>query len=147
MKIGQTVKNIVKPHIDASTWVGLPFLSQSITHVADMTKGLVIPQQATYQETFEEAMTRLNLTEEDLQRRLKEFRNIQLIFLILAVCAIAYFLWSFLNGIFSNALICLAVFALTCSQLFRYNFWAFQIKQRRLGCTFKQWYSHFFTRS
>ena len=92
MKVGRTVKKIIKPHIDAPTWVDLPFLSNSITSFVNLTKSLIIPEKATYQETFAEAASRLNLTEEDLNKRLKQFLRIQLFFLVLLCFSVAYFL-------------------------------------------------------
>ncbi|MBI5447527.1 MAG: phosphoesterase [Gammaproteobacteria bacterium] len=143
MKITQTVKKVVKPHVDAPSWVDLQFLSKSITSVADMMTGLVVPEKATYHETFEEACVRLNLTEEDLQQRLKQFQRIQWVFISLALLTFAYFLWLIFHAAYNSAVICLAVISVTCSQIFRYNFWAFQVKQRKLGCTFKEWCLHF----
>ncbi len=142
MKIGRTIKNIVKPHVDAPTWVDLNFLSKSITSLVELGNGLIIPQKATYQETFDEAVTRLNLTEEDIQKRLKQFERLQVFFLLLILFALSYCIYLLIEGTFTGALLCLSVVVITFSQVFRYNFWAFQLKQRKLGCTFKEWINH-----
>ncbi len=147
MKVGRTVKNIVKPHVDATTWVDLDSLSKSITGVVALATSLVVPQKATYQESFEEAVARFNLSEADINKRLKQFEQIQVVFLVLILFSMSYCIYLLTKGAIPGAIVCLAVVAITFSQVFRYNFWAFQLKQRKLGCTFKEWLNHLTKRS
>ena len=142
MKITQGIKKIIKPHVDAPTWVDLNFLSSSITNLVNTFKKVGIPKQATYQEEFEEAVSRLNLTEEILNNRLKEFRRLQFIFMMLALFSIFYLIILLLKHKFPNAIICSSFILIISSQSFRDKFWIFQIKQRKLGCTFKEWTRH-----
>lgn len=141
MGIGRGIKNFAKEQVNAPKWAGLDFLSYSITGVVNLTKSLVIPKKATYQETFEEAVARLNLTEEDIAKRLKQFQLMKLLFVALAAFITAYFFVLLFDGSITGCIICLAVLMITFSQFFRYSFWAYQMQQRRLGCTFQEWWN------
>ncbi len=100
---------------------------------------IVVPKKANTVETFEEAMQRLDLTEEDLIERQKEFTRLCYFFLALAMVVVAYALYAAFTGTMMSSLIsfCLALYALT--QAFRFHFWLFQIKNRKLGCSIKEW--------
>lgn len=146
MKIARSVKKFVKPHVDIPKWVALDDMSDSITNVVDLGKTLFIPQKATFQETFEEALVRLNLTEADVAKREKEFIRLQFIFGGFALLVFAYCVYLLLESNFVCAVICFALISIILSQVFRYNFWAFQIRKRKLGCTFQEWLFHFYKR-
>src|SRR3990167_4307748 len=134
MGVFKTVKTFAKDQVDAPTWLGLQTVSGSITKTVELGKRLFIPKKSTYTETFEEAKERIHLTDEDLEKRISHFRKIQYFFL-------------FLKKSFQNTISCLAISGISFSQLFRYNFWIFQIKKRKLGCTFQEWWEHFIKRS
>lgn len=143
MKITTRFKRFVKPHFDVPKWVSLDEMSGNITNIVDYGKTLFIPQQASYVETFEEACKRLNLSEADLKKRRKEFIRLQILYTFFALGVAAYAYDLLLSGNFLCVIICLSLILVIFSQIFRYNFWAFQIKNRKLGCTFKDWLSQF----
>lgn len=147
MGIGRGIKNFAKDQVNAPKWVGLDFLSDTITGLVNTTRSLVIPRKATYQESFEEAVARLNLTEEDIANRLKHFQRAQWLFIVLATLVLIYFFDLLFEGSMTGCIICLAVLAITASQFFHYSFWAFQIKKRKLGCTFQEWWEAIIKRS
>ena len=106
----------------------------------DTTKDLFIPQEATRTETFAEAMQRLNLTEADLEERSHRFLLYAYLFLLCACLSVVYgFYLLFAVASYAGFVLSLAVTALFLAQAFRFHFWFFQIKFRKLGCTFKEW--------
>jgi intracellular multiplication protein IcmV len=99
-------------------------------------------QQAEISETFEEAMIRLNLTEQDLKERKKEFKRL---FIIFSIISVVIFLYSVaiavtkhnIGGFFMG----FAVTLYALSHAFKYHFWLYQINKRKLGCTVREWFT------
>ncbi len=120
-------------------WMSWDYLSETANHFKSLCVDIVVPKQANTVETFEEAMQRLDLTEADLKERQKEFTKLCYFFLALALIVICYALYTAFTGAMLASLIsfCLALYALT--QAFRFHFWLFQIKNRKLGCSIKEW--------
>ena len=142
MGIFRATKSVAGRMIDVRVdkWMSFSSLSEITDRSVQILKDLVIPQKATHPETFEEALTRLNLTEADLKQRQTEFSRLFFFFLSLATLIIAYGLYVAFVGNLISALIafCIALYCL--SHAFRFHFWLFQIKNRKLGCTLSEWF-------
>lgn len=120
-------------------WMSWGYIKETTDRFKILFLDIVIPKKASTSETFEEAMQRLELTEADLVQRKKEFIRLFYFFILLAIGILAYALYMAFLGNLVTALIafCLSVYAL--SQAFRFHFWLFQLKHRKLGCTIKEW--------
>lgn len=92
-------------------------------------------------ETFQEALTRLNLTEADLERRKLQFFKLARIYIVLAIIIFIYMIYLLIVKAFLPVLACLGLLLIVFSQYFRCSFWLYQIRERRLGCTFREWLS------
>lgn len=122
-------------------WLDYDQLKRSTTKIASITRAVFSPEHAERTETFEQAMERLNLTESELQQRYTEFSRLFIIYLLIAVAIFSYSVW--IAFTYKNILgfmmgFCITIFALT--HVFRYHFWMFQIKHRKLGCTLREWF-------
>jgi len=120
-------------------WMSWDYLGETADRFKVLFLDIVIPKKASSAETFEEAMQRLELTEEDIADRKKEFTRLFYFFIILAMAIVGYALYLAFAGTLVASLIafCLALYALT--QAFRFHFWLFQLRNRKLGCTIKEW--------
>ncbi|MCW5156329.1 hypothetical protein [Burkholderia cenocepacia] len=92
------------------------------------------------QETFQEAMTRLGLTEIDL---IQNYRSNAFIFYIslffTATCFLGATYYLFVKHNLLPALAMLSIMLLCLANSFKYSFRAFQIKHRKL-CSVKEWW-------
>jgi intracellular multiplication protein IcmV len=133
----QVAGRLVDVRVDR--WMSWDYISETTERLKNNLTDIVIPKKATYSETFDEAMLRMDLTEEDLAQRKKEFTRLLYYFLGIAFVIIAYALFMAFKGSMITSLIafCLSMYALT--QAFRFHFWLFQLKNRKLGCTIKEW--------
>ncbi len=120
-------------------WMSWDYLGETAERFKILFLDIVIPKKANTVETFEEAMQRLDLTENDLIERQKEFTRLCYFFIFIAMTIIVYALYMAFHGSMTTSLIsfCLALYALT--QAFRFHFWLFQLRNRKLGCTIKEW--------
>lgn len=120
-------------------WVSLEYLGETADNFKVILLDSIIPKKATYSETFEEAMQRLELTEADLLLRQKEFTQLFYFFLTLSVLIIGYALYLSFTSSMVTTLIAFCLSIYTLAQAFRFHFWLFQLKNRKLGCTVKEW--------
>jgi intracellular multiplication protein IcmV len=109
---------------------------------------LFVVSEPTHTETFEEAMVRLNLTEQDIKEQGERYFNFAVLFITLSILSIVFaFYLLFAERTFAGFLLGLAVTMLFGGQAVRYHFWMFQIRSRRLGCTLEEWKQSLFKSS
>lgn len=129
-----------KTFLNPSGWIDLEGLKQQNRTIWTILKNLFSPPTPIEKETFEQAMTRLRLTEEDVQSAKTTYRLYAIFFLSLGLIVILYaFYLLFHHGTFTGWVLAVASAALFLSQAFKYDFWAFQLRRRKLGATFEEW--------
>lgn len=114
-------------------------VKQQTKNISDIAKTVFEKQAPKRKESFEEALARLNLSEQDIHNRTKEFKRLIAVFLFLFVGLLVYLLYAIYEKAWIASLGTSGILLFVCAQLFRYHFWLFQIKQQRLGCTFREW--------
>ncbi len=121
-------------------WFNTDSHKANINYIINYSKNLFYTEQPSYKETFEQAMERLQLNEQDILSRKKEFLKLFLISLTISILLFGYTmfitiqyknLYSFILGI--------GVTILSLSKTFRYHFWLIQVTKKKLGLTFKDW--------
>ncbi len=120
-------------------WMGSESLRSTAGYIRRLSRGLTESKQQSVKETFEEAVERLKLSEEDIQSRLKDYQRLAKIYFCLLVIAFVYFLYLVFHGYWVATIMMMTFMLLMFSFYFRESFWAVQIQQRRLGLTFKEW--------
>lgn len=139
MKLVRGIKRVAKPFVDVPTWIGYEQIKDSAKKIGQNAKSLFVPAKAERTETFEEAMLRLNLTEQHLSARQSEFKRLIIILSLTGFTVLAYTIYLFWNSSFRGGIASLGLAILIFSYSFRYHFWLFQIRQRKLGCTLREW--------
>lgn len=121
-------------------WIDFDFLKDQNRTIIDVLKNLFTADQPARQESFEEAVARLKLSEEDIQSTQKTYRLYAVLFVVLALLAFIYSIYLVVSyGSFTGFLVGIAVSVLLGGQAFRFDFWAFQMRRRKLGATFDEW--------
>lgn len=127
-------------NVRVDQWIGLSDHIQNTKYIASQAKNLFSPEEASRTESFEDAMVRLNITEEQLESSDKYFTFLIRLYIFMALLITAYSLYQML--IVKSALSTIMTFSLVLYALansFRYHFWRFQIRSRKLGCSFRDW--------
>lgn len=91
-------------------------------------------------ETFEEAVQRLALTEEDIKQRQKTFLRNAIAFFIISLLLFAYTIYLLLSFYLLATLVNLLLTTLVLVYAYREHFWYTQMKYRKLGLNFKMWW-------
>jgi intracellular multiplication protein IcmV len=141
MAIKDVFKVSRKTFFNPSAWLGYTELkahTRFLWQNLKLTFTIAKPQRI---ETFEEALIRQNIIEADLQVTAKRYRLYSLIFVALASGALlASFYYLFYYDSWQRWCLAFVVSLLLGANAFKYDFWLFQIKQRKLGCTFDDWW-------
>ncbi len=136
------LKKGAKPFVDVPSWMNLNQLKNYGKSISDIGKGLFIPQQASRYETFEDALRRLKLSEDQLNHKAANLHNLSIMLSLIALCLFAYVIYLLVtHGKIMAIMVTLVLTAVILAKAFSYHFWVFQIKKRRLGCTLQEWFT------
>lgn len=91
-------------------------------------------------ESFDSARKELNLSDNDLLIRQKALFRLCFLMSTLALGIFIYSGFHLFAGNFRAALISFIVMMISLALAFRYHFWYYQIKHRKLGCSFDEWF-------
>ncbi len=141
MKFFSSLTKAFLPAGSIRQMVGVREISNAATAINDVALRLVGGKEPKNPTTFADAVARLQLTEAEIDEKAQSLFRMAMFFLAFAVGMFAYAMYLFWqsspHGAFAATGISLVIFAMA----FRYHFWFFQVKHRKLGCTFKEWWN------
>ncbi|WP_028388891.1 type IVB secretion system protein IcmV [Legionella fairfieldensis] len=126
--------------INIRAWADFDRVKTFTLYLVNSFKKFFIPQKRGKSESFEEAMLRLNISETDLQAKKKALYRLSLLMCAAAIFILTYAIYHIVYGNIRAVLVSLVLMLIALVLAFRYHFWYFQIKERKLGCTFREWY-------
>jgi intracellular multiplication protein IcmV len=132
-------RGVMGTFFDVPRWVNVRQYVDTNKTIYAKVKDTFRIAEAQREETFEQAMQRLNVTEADLKERVKHNQRTLTILLVFIVFLCIYGFYLISQGVFAGTMLLLAVIFLTVVRAFQYSFWNFQIKSRKLGCSFQDW--------
>lgn len=149
MGFKSALKNSVGSGLSPKKWIGFNQLKSDSTTLGRIFRGVFnrSKSEAEKKETFEEAVKRLNLTEKEIQKRMKSAKELVIIFIGFGGLLFLYTIYQWTGGRVISGFICLTLSLLTFAYAFREHFNLFQMRNRRLGCTYKEWFNSTFKRS
>lgn len=133
---------MVKPLVDFPKWMGAKDIKANTAVLFSAIKTLFTYNKPSQKETFEAAMMRLKLTENDLARTSKQYKHMALINLSLAIITLLYAVFLLIERHYLGGMPALGITLLFLVLAFRNHFWFFQIRQRKLGCTVREWFNY-----
>ncbi len=147
MAIKDVLKVSRKTFFNPREWLSYDSLKEQTQTIKFFVKNAATIQKPERTETFDEALERLAVNEAELRATANKYLAYAFLFFGLAILDFIYGLYLlFHHGAFLGLILTLAVCALLLAQAFRYHFWFFQIKNRRLGCTFDEWRNSLLTK-
>ena len=120
-------------------WLGYKNLKNTSFSLVATIKYIFTVQNANIRESFAESLHRLNITEQDLIKKRQQFYHLMLCYLLMSATMAMYAIYLAFNGMILSFITSLALTCLCLSHYFRYSFWLFQIKHKKLGCSLKEW--------
>src|SRR3990167_2402078 len=109
-------------------------------------KKILITQKANKSQikTFEEVVSEMKLTEDDLKVKEKSLRRLCYLMIIVGFLFYGYSMYHMLYGTALSVSVSFVLMLVCFTLAFRYHFWYFQIKSRKLGCSIKEWFKESF---
>jgi len=142
--VKETAKAVLKVNrktfINPRAWLGYDALKDQTTTLISLIKSLFASPRSRRKESYDEAMQRLKLTDEEVQQTGVNYHRFAILYLFLfLLILVASFSLLIIEKSFLGLLLGLAVSVFLLAQAFQNHFWYFQIKNRKLGCTFEEW--------
>lgn len=135
-------RRFVKSVFNVREWSDWDRTKSGTNWLVETINKLFVPQQQTAEENFDEAMVRLKINEEDLENRKKSLLNVAI---LMAVFAFLIFLYAVYQLIYLNiaaTILSFVVMGIALVLAFRYHFWYYQLKVRKLGCSIQEWFKN-----
>ena len=140
MPLKDVVKVNRKTFFNPTSWLGYSMLKSQFSTTWSVLRNLYAIPTVNREETFEQAMKRFGLTGDQVDQTAKTFLIYSIIFIICGVFTIGFSGYLlFHHASWSGCIIGIATTAVFFAYAFRYSFWRFEIKHRKLGCTFDEW--------
>lgn len=134
------IVNLINRIINVRAWFDFARVKAGTLYLINGIKKMFVPQKTMPAETFEEVVTKLKLTNADLEIKQRALWRLSLLMVVIASVVFIYACYNFIFGHFAAGALSMIVTSIALVLGFRYNFWYYQIKQRKLGCTFSEWY-------
>ncbi|WP_298624139.1 type IVB secretion system protein IcmV [uncultured Legionella sp.] len=144
-KSGTRIGRVFKGIFNIRAWSDWDRLKAFTLYLKNGFKRLFVPQKITDAksvESFDDVKSRLKLSDAELLIKQNALLRLSIFMLVFAAMVVVYVGYQFVYGSFRAGLLSLVVTLIALVLAFRYHFWYYQIKHRKLGCTIKEWYRH-----
>jgi len=132
-----------KTFFNPTRWLDVESIRATTLTIYNVLRSMWVVPEAGGAESFEDALKRLDLSEEEVAKRITSYRYYALIFVLAGFLSFFYgFYLIFRFHTFAGWLITTGMAALFFAQAFQYDFWAFQMSRRQLGLSFSQYKSY-----
>lgn len=136
----KTAKKFVQHQREnAQRAMGMPIITDVWKMLGTMVASFFAIPEPGEKETFEEAVYRLGLSKEDLNKRYQAFMQQCFMFLFFALVVLGYALFLVFKGHPLSGVVTFSMSIMLMVLGLRSHFWAFQISQQKLGCTWSEW--------
>lgn len=105
---------------------------------------VVKPKDEKKSDSFNHAVAKLELDAKGLQVKSLGLKRLSYALVAMAFFLFLYSLYQLCFGSLRGTLISLIEVGIALVLAFRYHFWHFQIEQRKLGCSIKDWFKNTF---
>lgn len=139
-KSGSRIGRVITRIINIRSWVDWDRMKAFTRYLVNGFRKFFIPQKKGVGESFEAAQKRLKLKDSDLLARQKGLLRLSILMVTIAFLLFAYSIYLFASRGYMGGVVGLVVMFVALVLAFRYHFWYFQIKERKLGCTIQEWF-------
>jgi intracellular multiplication protein IcmV len=120
-------------------WSDADRLQGFSAYIINLFKKMFVPQPKKASESFKAAQVRLNITDGQLLEQQRALFRMSILMLLIAAGLFWYGVYQVFYGSILGVLLTWSVIAITLTLAARYHFWYFQIKSKKLGCSWKTW--------
>ena len=142
MKIKKSTRlvKVFKQVFNFRYWFDLDRVKAFTSYLVEGFQKMFVPQVAKKTETFDSAVKRMKLNPDELAAKQTALLRLSLLMCAVAGLIFGYAVYQFYYSAYKAVLISLVLMLIALVLAFRYHFWYFQIKERKLGCSLYEWY-------
>lgn len=142
----QRFKNLFDKYFDYKAWVDLKRTQEISNYFLNIFKKFFIPQKSSQivVRNLDDVIKEMGLTEDDVSKKLVTFKRMYRLMLVAALFFYVYSLYQLIYGGILSVMVAVVIAFVCLTLAFRYHFWSFQIKKRKLGCSIKEWFRESF---
>ncbi len=147
MGIKKVLQSSLFGALNPKKWLGYDSLKQHSTLLGRIAKNTLSKQQegdGYKPKSFEDCMRHYGVSEEDLEQKMQYALCMTYFCLGFSVLTFSYMFYQFFHNSMSAGIMCLILTGLLWAMALREHFNLFQMRQRRLGCSFKEWFYSLF---
>tara|TARA_Y100000588_G_scaffold238859_1_gene252595 strand:- start:106 stop:564 length:459 start_codon:yes stop_codon:yes gene_type:complete len=126
---------------DVKAWFDWGRVKASTVFIKHGFSRLVSNKNQEQQASFEAAKKKWGLSEEELESKQKALYRLSLLMGIFSLLLLAYSFYHFFYGQLLAFSLSLIVTGISLVLTFRYHYWQYLIKQRKLKAPFNEWYN------
>jgi len=134
-----TVRRGLKSFVNFPLWMGWSEVKSNAYLIKSLARNLTKTEPASHKETYKQAVARMKLTPDMLAQRKQVLFRLSCFYGLLSLLLFAYTVYLLFVGTWNAVLMSGVLVFVMISLAFREHFWYFQMCEKRLGCTFKEW--------
>lgn len=141
----RSFSEVVRGIFNVRVWVGADWVRSFWAFILTSARRMLVPnsqQKSERDETFAEAQARLAISDEDLNSQGNALLRMSILLFSIGVLLFFYAIFQLVYGSLHGFILTLSLVGLAWVIAFRYHFWSFQIKYRKLGCSLREWYRY-----
>lgn len=139
MKKPGLIRRMFKSVLDIRAWTDIDQHKNVFTYYLRQALRLPSVPKINRKETFEEALERLHLREAEIKRQSTQALHLSIIFFVLALMLFGYGIFLAWQKHTFGFIVTFLLTLVLLTKAFYFNFWHFQIKHRKLGCSIAEW--------
>ena len=137
-----SIKLLYKGFFDFKRWMNWDKLKQDSKSLYIMSKSVLNVDEDGVNETFDEAIERFKLTEAHIKQAQKHYYNYTVMYVVTALLCVLYTFFLFFDNHFMAGIIAFLLAIFVFVKALQTHFLYFQIKNRKLGCSVKEWFNN-----
>ncbi len=143
MALRDVFKITRKTFFNPSSWFDINFFLLQNNTIKEVVRNMMTTPTPELEETFDAAMKRQGIQDKDIKPMANRYRQYALIFFVLGGILFLYaFYLLFRYVTITGWMLGIAISAFMWAQAFKYDFYALQLRKRKLGLTFDEWLHH-----
>lgn len=135
----RAARGLYKNFFNVSAWLSFDYMKNSFASMYALLKSIFQKPESTRQESFEQAMLRMNLSEKDIDQRYEQSKRLSWLYATMMSVIWAYSLYLFLVAPLLSGALAFVVGGICALKFVKMRFWMYQIRERRLGCSLRDW--------
>ena len=140
---GSRTVNILQKIFKFREWTDFDRVKAFFYALLHSLKILLIPQaKKKSKHKFEEAVEQLSLTNDELLVKSRALFRWSIVMLCIAAMIFLYAVYQLALNSYLSFGVSFSLTGVALAFAFRYHFWFYQIQQRRLGCSLKEWFMY-----